>query len=149
VGCLAAFAEAAMVGAIADWFAVVALFRDPLGIPVWHSAIIPNSKADIAMRLGEWLLHPRHSRQVDDAAAGFVRQVLQQADEDAIRAMIRELATNELIKLDLPTLDAVLGQVGAWLADEGNLETISGFMIRSLGIDDGMIKSSCRAICRR
>jgi uncharacterized membrane-anchored protein YjiN (DUF445 family) len=185
-GYLEAFAEAAMIGAIADWFAVVALFRYPLGIPLWHTAIIPNSKdsigkslgnfvenhfitedsvvervrrADIAMQLGEWLLHPVHSRQVGDAAAGFVRQVLQQADGDAIRAMIRELATNELVKLDLATLagggmdaliaegmpqtmlDAVLGQVGAWLADEDNHETISGFMIRSLGIDNGMIKS--------
>lgn len=183
---LEAFAEAAMVGAIADWFAVVALFRYPLGIPLWHTAIIPNSKdsigkslgnfvenhfitedsvvervrrADIAMRLGEWLIHPVNSKQVGDAASGFVRQVLQQADGDSIREMIRQLATNELVKLDLSALagggmdalvaegmpqtmlDAVLGQVGGWLADEDNHETIGGFMIRSLGIENAMIKS--------
>ena len=39
---VAAFAEAAMVGAVADWFAVVALFRHPLGLPVPHTAIIPS-----------------------------------------------------------------------------------------------------------
>ena len=45
---LAAFAEAAMVGALADWFAVVALFRHPLGIPIPHTAIIKNKKGAIA-----------------------------------------------------------------------------------------------------
>lgn len=185
-GYVEAFAEAAMIGAIADWFAVVALFRYPLGIPLWHTAIIPNSKdsigtslgnfvenhfitedsvvervrkADIALRVGEWLLHPTNSKQVGDAAAGFIRQVLQQVDDDTIRHMIRDLATNELVKLDLSTLagggmdalvaegkpqemlDGVLGQVGIWLADEDNHETIGDFMIRSLGIENPMIKS--------
>ena len=54
-GYLEAFAEASMVGAIADWFAVVALFRHPLGIPVWHTAIIPNSKDDIGHSLGAFV----------------------------------------------------------------------------------------------
>ena len=40
---LMAFAEAALVGAVADWFAVVALFRNPLGLPIAHTAIIPNN----------------------------------------------------------------------------------------------------------
>ena len=50
-----AFAEAAMVGAMADWFAVVALFRRPLGLPVWHTAILPNKKDEIARSLGEFV----------------------------------------------------------------------------------------------
>lgn len=41
---LHAFAEAGMVGALADWFAVVALFRHPMGLPIPHTAIIPNRK---------------------------------------------------------------------------------------------------------
>ena len=45
---LSAFSEAAMVGALADWFAVVALFRHPLGVPIPHTAIIPNKKNTIA-----------------------------------------------------------------------------------------------------
>lgn len=50
---VAAFAEAAMVGALADWFAVVALFRHPLGIPIPHTAIIPANKD----RIGKTLAH--------------------------------------------------------------------------------------------
>lgn len=52
---LAAFAEAAMVGALADWFAVTALFRHPLGIPIAHTAIIPNNKDRIADSLADFL----------------------------------------------------------------------------------------------
>ena len=48
-GYVASFAEAAMVGAIADWFAVTALFRHPLGLPIPHTAIIPRSKARIGL----------------------------------------------------------------------------------------------------
>jgi uncharacterized membrane-anchored protein YjiN (DUF445 family) len=52
---LAATCEAAMVGALADWFAVVALFRHPLNIPLPHTAIIPKNKARIAQGLGEFI----------------------------------------------------------------------------------------------
>src|SRR5271165_3613604 len=50
-----AFAEAGMVGACADWFAVVALFRHPLGIPIPHTAIIPSNKARIGPALGRFI----------------------------------------------------------------------------------------------
>lgn len=52
---LAAFAEAAMVGALADWFAVVALFRHPLGVPIPHTAIIKNKKDAIAGNLARFI----------------------------------------------------------------------------------------------
>ena len=52
---LAAFAEAAMVGALADWFAVVALFRHPLGVPIPHTAIIKNKKDTIAGNLADFI----------------------------------------------------------------------------------------------
>ena len=52
---LQAFSEAAMVGGIADWFAVVALFRHPLGIPIWHTAIIPTKKNEIGENLGSFV----------------------------------------------------------------------------------------------
>ena len=52
---LKAFFEAAVVGALADWFAVTALFRRPLGLPIPHTAIIPNSKARLGEGLGEFL----------------------------------------------------------------------------------------------
>ena len=61
-GWLHAFAEAGMVGALADWFAVVALFRHPLGIPIPHTAIIPSRKdrigENLARFIAEHFLHP-------------------------------------------------------------------------------------------
>lgn len=56
LGYLAAFAEAAMVGALADWFAVVALFRHPLGMPIPHTAIIPKNKLSIANSLADFVV---------------------------------------------------------------------------------------------
>lgn len=52
---LKAFSEAAMVGGIADWFAVVALFRHPLGIPIPHTALIPSNKDKIGENLGNFV----------------------------------------------------------------------------------------------
>lgn len=50
-----AAAEGGMVGALADWFAVTALFRHPLGVPIPHTAIIPNRKDEIGRSLGEFV----------------------------------------------------------------------------------------------
>jgi uncharacterized membrane-anchored protein YjiN (DUF445 family) len=68
-----AFAEAGMIGACADWFAVVALFRHPLGIPIPHTAIVANSKERIGVAIGRFMannfLSPRvlaeRTRDVD------------------------------------------------------------------------------------
>src|SRR6185312_11486926 len=49
---LSAFAEAGMVGACADWFAVVALFRRPLGLPIPHTAVVPENKRRIGAAMG-------------------------------------------------------------------------------------------------
>ncbi|MCZ8368616.1 MAG: DUF445 domain-containing protein [Porphyrobacter sp.] len=54
-GYLNAFAEAAMVGGLADWFAVTALFRHPLGLPIPHTAIIPENKDRIADTMAQFL----------------------------------------------------------------------------------------------
>ena len=50
-----AFAEAGMVGACADWFAIVALFRRPLGLPIPHTGIVPNNKDRIGQALGNFI----------------------------------------------------------------------------------------------
>ncbi|HEX4729173.1 MAG TPA: DUF445 family protein, partial [Jatrophihabitans sp.] len=52
---LQAASEAAMVGGLADWFAVTALFRHPLGLPIPHTAIIPRKKDQIGESLGEFV----------------------------------------------------------------------------------------------
>ncbi|MEU0057675.1 DUF445 domain-containing protein [Streptomyces sp. NPDC006334] len=54
-GYVAAAAEAGMVGALADWFAVTALFRRPLGLPIPHTAIIPTKKDQLGISLGEFV----------------------------------------------------------------------------------------------
>jgi uncharacterized membrane-anchored protein YjiN (DUF445 family) len=59
-----AFAEAAMVGALADWFAVTALFRSPFGLPIPHTAIIPRNKDRIGDSLSNFLEHNFITREI-------------------------------------------------------------------------------------
>src|SRR5690625_4315619 len=54
-GFVNAFSEAAMVGAFADWFAVTAIFRHPMGIPIPHTAIVPRKKAQLGKHLGRFI----------------------------------------------------------------------------------------------
>ena len=53
-GFIAAFAEAATIGGLADWYAVVALFRHPMGLPIPHTAIIQKNQSRIADSLGKF-----------------------------------------------------------------------------------------------
>ena len=66
LGYVRAFSEAAMIGALADWFAVTALFRHPLGIPIPHTAIIPHRKDQIGESLGEFVQENFLTREVLD-----------------------------------------------------------------------------------
>lgn len=70
---VAAFAEAATIGGIADWYAVVALFRRPLGLPIPHTAIIPSNQARIADNLGNFI-------EANFLAPAPVREKLEQVD---------------------------------------------------------------------
>jgi uncharacterized membrane-anchored protein YjiN (DUF445 family) len=113
VGYVRAVAEAAMVGALADWFAVTALFRHPLRLKIPHTAIIPKRKdqigrslgefvesnfltaeviderlhgAEIGRRAGEWLADPAHAERAGEALADIVRGGLEVLDDDEIQA---------------------------------------------------------------
>ena len=79
LGFVAAFAEAAAIGGIADWYAVVALFRRPLGLPIPHTAIIPANQARIADNLGRFI-------EVNFLASGPVREKLREVDFAAMVA---------------------------------------------------------------
>ncbi|WFU38636.1 DUF445 domain-containing protein [Bradyrhizobium sp. CB82] len=72
-GFIAAFAEAATIGGLADWYAVVALFKRPLGLPIPHTAIIKSNQARIADKLGEFI-------QVHFLEAGPVEAKLKEID---------------------------------------------------------------------
>jgi uncharacterized membrane-anchored protein YjiN (DUF445 family) len=61
---LVAFSEAGIVGALADWFAVVALFKHPLGIPIWHTAIITKKKSEISRTLAHFVVDNFLTRNV-------------------------------------------------------------------------------------
>ena len=122
-----AAAEGGMVGALADWFAVTALFRHPLGIPIPHTAIIPRRKDEIgrtlgefveteflradvvrdklestpiASRVGEWLVDPVNSRRVAAEAAAAAAGVLRALSDDDVRDVIESLAREHLIEPD-------------------------------------------------
>jgi uncharacterized membrane-anchored protein YjiN (DUF445 family) len=106
-----AFAEAAMVGACADWFAVVALFRRPFGLPIPHTGILPQNKDRIGAALGrfmsanflspsvlarrlekidavefalDWLGHPGNARRIADQASLFLPSALGAMPREAI-----------------------------------------------------------------
>jgi uncharacterized membrane-anchored protein YjiN (DUF445 family) len=124
---LAAFSEAAMVGALADWFAVVALFRRPLNLPIPHTAIIPRNKERIArglsafiqlnflssaavvQRIAEfrpadtlcrWLLRPENVETVADYATRFVAYALTAIDDERVRRFLQRNVTGLLRRAD-------------------------------------------------
>ena len=121
-GFVRAFAEAAMVGGLADWFAVIALFRHPLGLPIPHTAIVPRNKDRIGDTLAQFLrdnfLIPtvvaRRMRQVDVAgAAGRWLADPKGATEGRLRRGASRLAADMLESLDQERLG---GMVRATLA---------------------------------
>jgi len=134
---LTAFGEAAMVGAVADWFAVVALFRHPLGLPIPHTAIIPANKDrigenlasflcanflstpqvlarlrsfDAAGRLARWLSTPQHARQAAGHLGATLAYALGALDDRRVRRFVGGSATDLLSRL------LTAPRLGRWLA---------------------------------
>ena len=114
-----AFAEAGMIGACADWFAVVALFRHPFGIPIPHTAIVPRSKDRIGVAIGRftannflsprvlaerirevdlagwiarWLAKPGNAHSVAQRAASILQQVLRSLPREDVNAFLTRAA---------------------------------------------------------
>jgi uncharacterized membrane-anchored protein YjiN (DUF445 family) len=182
-GYLEAFSEAAMVGAIADWFAVTALFRHPLGIPLWHTAIIPNSKDSIGKSLGNFvenhfiteegialrirqidiagragLYMQNHAAQLSGWVGPVLEKLMQMADHDKIRRMLRELATRELARVDLSALagdcvealvaedlpqewlEAALDQLVVYLVEPANHPAIEAMVQSAVNTESSVLK---------
>jgi uncharacterized membrane-anchored protein YjiN (DUF445 family) len=135
VGLVRATAEAAMVGGIADWFAVTALFRHPLGIPIPHTAIVAQRKDRIGrslgnfvgnnflgreviarqlagMKLGEraarWLSEPRHQARVARAIAGGVARAAEAVPDDELLSSVQGALVTQLRKVQVAPLLADL-----------------------------------------
>jgi len=125
-----AFSEAAMIGALADWFAVVALFRHPLGVPIPHTAIIPGKKDAIAESLAEFIQdkflatealvskvrklnpaeHLTYYLMSGKNAAGLARGItrvisdsLDFIDDERVRTIMLAAINNRIGKIDLPS----------------------------------------------
>jgi uncharacterized membrane-anchored protein YjiN (DUF445 family) len=132
-GFIAAFAEAATIGGLADWYAVVALFKRPLGLPIPHTAIIQSNQHRIADKLGEFIeVHFLEAapveaklRQVDfasfvadwlrdrkksDDLARFVLRLLPEAlsatESSGLMTFITRRVTSQLMAIDLAPLAA-------------------------------------------
>ncbi len=133
IGYLRAFSEAAMVGALADWFAVTALFRHPLGIPIPHTAIVPNRKDEIgrglgefvegnflnrdvlderlaearlAERIGSWLAEPVNARRLADALADAVAGVVEVLDDTELQSGIEHAVERRVQRTEAAPLAA-------------------------------------------
>jgi uncharacterized membrane-anchored protein YjiN (DUF445 family) len=166
-GYVAAFAEAAMVGAIADWFAVVALFRHPLGLPIPHTAIIPSNKNrigenlatficanflstqqvlaklaqfDPAARLARWLSEPRHAESLASHVAAALRYAIGVLDDDRVRAFFR---ATMVARLDQVDVSRVAGQLlDVLTADRRHQRLLDGMLLQlARMLDDETIKA--------
>lgn len=145
-----AAAEGGMVGALADWFAVTALFRHPLGIPIPHTAIIPRRKDEIgrslgefvetnfldgevvraklqstgiAAKAGEWLREPEHAERVAAEGATVATGILRALSDDEVQDLIGDLAREHLLSPEWgPTVGEWLDRVVAADAHRGAVD---------------------------
>src|SRR5215207_493483 len=131
VGYVRAGAEAAIVGALDDWFAVTALFRHPLGLPIPHTAIIPKRKDQIGRSLGEfvqgnfltrdviaerlagvhvgqrigrWLAEPAHAERAAGVAGDAVKGVVEVLDDDDVEDALGGMVERRLRQVDVAPL---------------------------------------------
>jgi uncharacterized membrane-anchored protein YjiN (DUF445 family) len=139
VGYVRAAAEAGMVGALADWFAVTALFRRPLGLPIPHTAIIPTRKdvlgsslgdfvgsnflsegvvrdklrrAEITERVGAWVAKPANADRVTSELATVLRGAVAVLRDEDVQAVIEQAVLKRLIGQPWgPPLGKLLGEV--------------------------------------
>ena len=129
LGFVNAGAEASMVGAIADWFAVTALFKHPLGIPIPHTALIPRRKDDLGKGLqefvGENFLQEAIIRERMAAATPSARLATWLAEPDNARRVVDEAAEVAAIGLGKVRDDHIAGLVNDALVPRFREEPIS------------------------
>ncbi len=139
LGYVQAGSEAAMVGALADWFAVTALFKHPLGLPIPHTAIIPTRKdqmgeslgefvgthfladdvvrekvlgAQVTRRAGQWLRQPDNAVRVSGEMGRAMRGLLAVLDEEQMRTMIERVIATRVEATEVsPALGTLLDRI--------------------------------------
>ena len=153
-GYVNAGAEAAMVGALADWFAVTALFRRPLGLPIPHTAIIPTKKDELAEslqdffadnflteeiardrvhaarisgRLGRWLSDEAHAQRAVREGVRVTRALLGRVRDDDVRAFAEDVILPRLQSEPMADIaGSLLGAVVTDRAHKGFIDLILG-----------------------
>jgi uncharacterized membrane-anchored protein YjiN (DUF445 family) len=129
LGFVNAGAEASMVGAIADWFAVTALFKHPLGLPIPHTALIPKRKDDLGRGLedfvGENFLQEEIIRDRIAAATISARVAAWLANEDNARRVVDEVAELAVLALGKVRDDHIASLVNDALVPRFREEPIS------------------------
>lgn len=147
-GYVRAAAEGGMVGALADWFAVTALFRHPLGIPIPHTNLIANKKDEIgeglgsfieenflsdevvhdklsqisgARMAGSWLREPGNAQRVSDMAAGIGLGALTVLDDRDVQDLIESLVRRHVID---PEWGPLLGRATESFVTGGHHESL-------------------------
>jgi len=138
-GFVHAGAEASMVGAMADWFAVTALFRHPLGVPIPHTALIPRRKdmlarslqdfmaenflrdeivrervlsAQFSSRVAQWLVEPTNARRVVDEGSHVLTIGLQRMRDEAVAELVEEAILPRLREEPIsPVAGSLLGEI--------------------------------------
>ncbi|TRC89245.1 DUF445 domain-containing protein [Mesorhizobium sp. WSM4310] len=135
LGFVAAFAEAATIGGLADWYAVVALFRRPLGLPIPHTAIIPENQNRIADNLGrfieanflapepvreklaevdfaalvaDWLTNAERAAGLSRFVVRLVPQTLAAVEQSGLRGFVTSRMLEQIEKVPLAPLAAEL-----------------------------------------
>jgi uncharacterized membrane-anchored protein YjiN (DUF445 family) len=148
VGYVGGAAEAGMVGALADWFAVTALFKHPLGIPIPHTAIIMRKKdqlgeglgtfvrenflsppvvetklrdAQVPGRLGKWLSEPAHAERVAGETATVLRVLVELLRDDDVQQVIDRMIVRRVAE---PQWGPPVGRVLATLLAENRQEAL-------------------------
>lgn len=163
---VAAFAEAAMIGALADWFAVVALFRRPLGLPIPHTAILPRNKARLADnlaifirdrfldtqslvtrlraaqpadRIAAWLQDEKNARLLADRIAVLLAESLDFMDDKRVRRLVLHALRRRAGTLDLA---AGVGRIMDVLTEDGRHQALLDEGLRKLAawLDDPAVK---------
>ena len=153
VGYVGAAAEAGMVGALADWFAVTALFRHPLGIPIPHTAIIKRKKdqlgeglgtfvrenfmspevvetklrdAQIASRLGKWLCDHSHATRVASEASNVLRVGVEMLRDEDVQHVFDRMIVKRLAEPKWgPPVGRVLGSLLAENRQEALIQLLA------------------------
>jgi uncharacterized membrane-anchored protein YjiN (DUF445 family) len=161
-GFVAAFGEAAAIGGLADWYAVVALFRRPLGLPIPHTAIIQNNRDRIADKLGEFIERnfldaapvEARLRQIDFAA--FIAAWL--GDRDRSEALARfalKLLPEAVAASEASGLKAFLGRRALALVQSVELAPLAAGALRGFvahgrhhGLFDELMRAAHEALNR-